>query len=50
MSKEEILALANSLARVPVTQAEMLWINMLLQRELARVTPPAEPAVQPTPP
>lgn len=44
MTEEEAAALAQILSRMPLTQAEVLWLHELL----ARLTPPApmEPAEQ----
>lgn len=40
MTKEEAQALAQILSRVPLTQAEALWLNALL----ARLTTPDQPS------
>jgi hypothetical protein len=36
MSKEELMALIELLARTPMTQAERLWIQAVIEREMGK--------------
>jgi hypothetical protein len=44
MTKEELLALVELLNRTPMTQAEKLWLQSVLNRELAKLEQAAKVA------